>query len=154
MFVELKKKYKSVVYKRRILLPQKQVMESFDCGLPLPGSSQIIAEIEYFRSYYKDLFPKVFLSYEREAFSDVNNSGLRITFDENILYRNKDLSLSSAVYGQPLLREGDVLMEIKTAESIPLWLCHILTQRKIYQTSFSKYGNAYHCLMMNQMKLI
>ena len=154
VFVELKKKYKSVVYKRRILLPQKQVMESFDCGLPLPGSSQIIAEIEYFRSYYKDLFPKVFLSYEREAFSDVNNSGLRITFDENILYRNKDLSLSSAVYGQPLLREGDVLMEIKTAESIPLWLCHILTQRKIYQTSFSKYGNAYHCLMMNQMKLI
>lgn len=153
VFVELKKKYKSVVYKRRVVLPQKQVMDSFVCGLPLPGSSQIIAEIEYFRSYYENLGPKVFLSYEREAFYDVNNSDFRITFDENILYRDKDLSLNSEIYGQPLLREGDVLMEIKTAESIPLWLCHILTKRKIYQTSFSKYGNAYRCLIRDQMKL-
>ena len=103
VFVEIKKKYKSVVYKRRLLLPEKTVMESFRTGEPLPVCSQIGDEIQYFREYYKNLQPSVFLSYEREAFYSLDGSDFRVTFDENILYRRKDISLGSEIYGHPLL---------------------------------------------------
>ena len=99
VFVEIKKKYKSVVYKRRLLLPEKTVMESFRTGEPLPVCSQIGDEIQYFREYYKNLQPSVFLSYEREAFHSLDGSDFRVTFDENILYRRNDISLGSEIYG-------------------------------------------------------
>lgn len=47
VFVELKKKYRSVVYKRRLVLPERQVMSSFRQGKPLPVCSQIGKEIGY-----------------------------------------------------------------------------------------------------------
>lgn len=38
-------------------------------------------------------------------------------------------------------------MEIKTGTAIPLWMTNILSENKIYKTSFSKYGNAYAAIM-------
>ena len=143
VFVELKKKYQSVVYKRRLTLPREQAMESFSQDLPLPAHSQIAQEIDYFRRFYQSLHPVVFLSYEREAFCPLDGGDFRVTFDENILYRQQDLSLGSGVYGIPLLEEGQTLMEIKTSGGIPLWMSHILGTRQLYRTSFSKYGAAY-----------
>lgn len=147
VFVELKKKYKSVVYKRRLTLSEIEARESFNNGSPLPVHSQIAEEIEYFRSYYKGLHPTVFLSYEREAFYALNNSDFRVTFDENILYRTNDFSLGSEVYGKPLLKKEETLMEIKTAGGLPLWMSHELNRLKVFPTSFSKYGLAYQDLM-------
>ena len=147
VFVELKKKYKSVVYKRRLTLPKAQVMDAFLYDLPLPVQSQIAEEIEYFRSYYADLHPVVFLSYEREAFYSLDGGDFRVTFDENLLYRESDLSLGSEAYGTPLLEKGQTLMEIKTAGGLPLWMNHTLNRLKIFKTSFSKYGLAYQQMM-------
>ena len=143
VFVELKKKYKSVVYKRRLQLPEQDVMESFQTGNPLPVHSQIGKEIQYFRDYYETLHPTVFLSYEREAYYALDGSDFRVTFDENILYRRKDFSLGSDIYGSSILGENKVLMEIKTSGGIPLWMSEILTRNHLYKTSFSKYGSAY-----------
>ncbi len=143
VFVELKKKYKNIVYKRRLVLPQAQVMEAFEKNIPLAESSQIAEEIDYFRAYYQNLAPAVFLSYEREAYYSVDGSDFRVTFDENILYREHDFSLGSDVYGTPLLAEGHSLMEIKTSGGYPLWMSHVLSEQRIYKTSFSKYGSAY-----------
>ena len=140
VFVELKKKYDSVVYKRRLTLPQEQVLESFRQGKPLRVNSQIAAEIEYFRSYYANLHPAVFIAYDREAYFALDGSDFRVTFDKNILYRTSDLSLGSEVYGIPLLGEGETLMEIKTSGGYPLWMSHELSRLKLYKTSFSKYG--------------
>ena len=150
VFVELKKKYQSVVYKRRLSLPEGQVMDSFAHGTPLPVCSQIGDEIAYFRAYYRTLRPAVFLSYEREAFYALDGGPLRITLDENILYRRHDLSLGSPVYGAPLLEDGQTLLEVKTAGGLPLWLSHVLTENGIYKTSFSKYGTAYCRMMENE----
>ena len=147
VFVELKKKYKSVVYKRRLTLPEGEAMSCFENGKPLPVRSQIAEEIEYFRSYYGQLRPAVFLSYEREAFYALDGGDFRVTFDENILYREQDYSLGSEVYGTPLLQEGQTLMEIKTAGGQPLWMSHALSRLRLYRTSFSKYGSAYQHMM-------
>ena len=152
VFVEIKKKYKSVVYKRRLLLPEKTVMESFRTGEPLPVCSQIGDEIQYFREYYKNLQPSVFLSYEREAFYSLDGSDFRVTFDEHILYRRNDISLGSEIYGHPLLGKQQTLMEIKTSGGIPLWMSETLTKHHLYKTSFSKYGSAYQRMMEAAMQ--
>ncbi len=147
VFVELKKKYKKVVYKRRLTISEEDAAKSFEEGIPLPVHSQIADEIEYFRSFYEGLRPAVFLTYEREAFYELSGGDFRVTFDENILYRDYDISLGSEVYGTPLLNKGDTLMEIKTAGGLPLWMSRELNRLKVYQTSFSKYGEAYRDMM-------
>ena len=118
----------------------------------LPDACQISAEIDYFLQYYGVRFPAVFLSYEREAFSSRDRSEFRVTFDDTILCRQTDLSLQSEAYGQPVLPEGRFLMELKCPGSIPLWMTHILTEKRIYRTSFSKYGVAYQTLIYPGLK--
>lgn len=141
-FLELKKKYKSVVYKRRIALEEKEIMDYFDDFIELPDS-QIGKEIDYFKSMYKSIAPRVFIGYDRIAYFGKYDKELRITFDENILWRDQDLSLCSEKYGYEILEENQVLMEVKVVGGIPLWLSHFFTENKIYKTSFSKYGTAY-----------
>ena len=109
-------------------------------------------EIQYFREYYKNLQPSVFLSYEREAFYSLDGSDFRVTFDENILYRRNDISLGSEIYGHPLLGKQQTLMEIKTSGGIPLWMSETLTKHHLYKTSFSKYGSAYQRMMEAAMQ--
>lgn len=151
VFVELKKKYKSVVYKRRTSMTQAQAERYLCQGCPPKKSSQIHREIDYFCEFYNNLQPAVFLSYEREAFSGIYEKDLRITFDENILWRREQLSLCSGIYGTPILSPGTTLMEIKTAGAMPLWLTKTLTEHEIYKTSFSKYGKAYEAILQEQL---
>ncbi len=142
VFVELKKKYKRVVYKRRIGLPEHIAM-CWLCSKSKGKQTQISNEIDYFLEYYKTLHPTVFLSYEREAYYTKEKSDFRLTFDNNILFRTEDLSLKSEVYGTPILEDHLVLMELKCSGGIPLWLTKILSENHIYKTSFSKYGTVY-----------
>ena len=147
VFIELKKKYNDVVYKRRESLSQLETLEWIVRETPFPKATQIGNEIDYFFEHYESLKPKVFLSYEREAFYALDGSDFRVTFDEDILARQEELSLSREVWGEPLMDENDVLMEIKTSGGIPLWMTHVLAQEKLYKTSFSKYGTAYEKLI-------
>lgn len=150
VFVELKKKYKHVVYKRRISMPEREAMDWLAGRTADPRHTQISGEVAYALAYYGDLRPVVYLSYEREAYFAKEDSGFRITFDENILCRQSELSLGAQVYGLPVLPEDRVLMEIKCAGGIPLWLTRVLTQERIYKTSFSKYGTAYEKYLLPQ----
>ena len=151
VFVELKKKYKGVVYKRRISMAEGDAMR-WICGMASAPEGQIGAEIEYFRKFYPGLHPSVFLSYEREAYFCRDGGDFRVTFDDNILFRQEDLSLESPVWGTPLLKEEQILMEIKTGGGVPLWMTQILTREKIFKTSFSKYGMAYQTMLMPHMQ--
>jgi hypothetical protein len=143
VFIEIKKKYEEVVYKRRESLTLGETKLWLKRGADFPKHTQIGREIDYFFEYYKTLEPRVFLSYEREAFYSLDGSDFRVTFDENILARREELSLSSEPWGEKLIDDGMVLMEIKTSGGIPLWMTNVLTQQKIYKNSFSKYGEAY-----------
>lgn len=149
VFVELKKKYKSVVYKRRIEIPQKTALYCLAKGIHLPVNTQISDEIYYFCQYYRQLEPVVFLSYEREAYYALDGSDFRVTFDENILFRQKDFSFDCGIYGTELMEYGRTLMEIKTSGGIPLWMSHCLADNKVYKTTYSKYGNAYKQIWEN-----
>ena len=146
-FVELKKKYKSVVYKRRISLSCAEATAWLSREKHPDKHTQIANEIDYFLDYYGSLHPTVFLSYEREAYYCNDGSDFRVTFDDNILCRQDDLSLDSEVYGAEILPEGKVLMEIKCSGGIPLWMTQVLSEEKIYKTSFSKYGTAYQTVI-------
>ena len=152
VFVELKKKYKHVVYKRRISLPEEEAMQWVCQQQHCHADTQISEEVDYFLEYYQTLHPAVFLSYEREAYYAKDGSDFRVTFDDTILCRQKDLSLESDVYGTPLLPEGMTLMEIKCSGGIPLWMTHVLSEEHIYKTSFSKYGAAYRQIIFPNAK--
>ena len=152
VFVELKKKYDSVVYKRRLSLPEEEAMEWICGNGSLAPHSQIGSEIGYFLAYYRTLRPAVFLSYEREAYYAKDGGDFRVTFDDNILCREDGLSLEAEVGGTALLPQGMVLMEIKTPGGIPLWMTHVLSREHVYKTSFSKYGAAYETLIYPKHK--
>lgn len=152
VFVELKKKYHSVVYKRRLAVAGEQEALAWLSGGEAPEDTQIAREIGYFQNYYQPLRPAVYLSYEREAFYPYDGSDLRITFDERIAARTQMLLLESEPWGTPLLKPDGVLMEIKTAGGIPLWLSNLLTAQKLYKSSFSRCGNAYQTMIYPQQK--
>lgn len=147
VYVELKKKYDGVVYKRRIGLPEKEAMEWIAGTALCSRDEQIVREIDYFKDFYTRLEPKVFLSYEREAYYALDGSDFRVTFDESILCRQRNLSLCDGAWGAPLLGAGQTLMEIKCSGGIPLWMTEVLSGQQIYKSSFSKYGTAYQTMI-------
>ena len=153
VFVELKKKYEKVVYKRRLPLRASDAMAWVCRKLPCPVDTQISREIDYFIDFYGKLIPTMFLSYEREAYYDKSGEDFRVTFDDNILYRQTDVNLCLPVYGTPILPEGKVLMELKCSGGIPLWMVEALSRERIYKTSFSKYGTAYTTLVFPEIYL-
>lgn len=146
VFVELKKKYEHIVYKRRLELPEREAA-SWLGGGAAPKNTQIAGEISYFLSFYGSLRPAVLLSCEREAFYGKDDPGFRVTFDSRILCRQQELTLDSEVYGEALLPSEYVLMELKCAGGIPFWMARTLSEERIYRTSFSKYGRAYETLI-------
>ncbi len=150
VFVELKKKYKHIVYKRRISISNKKATEWLSGEKHPDKHTQIANEIDYFLELYGTLHPTLFLSYEREAYYAIDGSDFRITFDDNILCRGEALSLESDTFGTPILPEGKVLMEIKCSGGLPLWMTSVLSKEKIYKTPFSKYGTAYRKLIFPQ----
>lgn len=148
VFLEVKKKVRGVVYKRRICLPLAQAMECLAQGSVPAAGGQIGREIAYMLRRYR-LRPAVLLAYDRTAYAELEPSPnqLRITIDRDIRSRQTDLDLRLGSAGELLLAPGMRLMEIKTAHAIPLWLCAALDQNEIRPTSFSKYGRVYEAHM-------
>ena len=148
VFLEVKKKVRGVVYKRRICLPLAQAMECLAQGSVPAADGQIGREIAYMLRRYR-LRPAVLLAYDRTAYAELEPSPnrLRITIDRDIRSRQTDLDLRLGSAGESLLAPGMRLMEIKTAHAIPLWLCAALDQNEIRPTSFSKYGRVYEAHM-------
>lgn len=151
VFVELKKKCDGVVYKRRITTTPFNAQCLLNGFRTQAQNNQISNEIAYFQQFYHAT-PKVYIAYDREAYKGIENSELRITFDTNLRYRLDNLSLQAGDYGEPVI-DGDLyLMEIKIPGICPLWLSRLLSEYKIYPTSFSKYGECYkkHILANNK----
>lgn len=152
VYLELKKKVFGLVNKRRTALKLSEAYEFVRTGTP-PAfrkgmNKQVIGEIEYFLSRY-ELQPMVYLAYDRIALFCKGNRDLRITFDTHIRSRRHDLQLEAGDYGEPLLERGQWLMEVKAEKTVPVWLSKMLSEHRLYRTSFSKYGNEYKKTIRN-----
>lgn len=140
VYVELKKKYDHIVYKKREKIAYKYILNNsfLECV-----ETQIDKEIKYFNDFYGGLTPKMFLSYERVAYYFKDDKQIRITFDTNIKYRTENVNLLPSISDIKLLPNNLVLMELKVPFSIPYDLTKYLSSEKIFKTPFSKYGTAY-----------
>ncbi|MBE6133924.1 MAG: polyphosphate polymerase domain-containing protein [Erysipelotrichaceae bacterium] len=149
-FLEIKRKSEGIVYKRRISLLEKEADELIRTN-EAERKDQIGRELEAFLENYKKVEPKYLIIYDRMAYYQ-DDSDLRVTVDINPRYRTTDLNLHTSLEGTPLTDDGGAILEIKVQHSIPLWLTKILTEGKIYQTSFSKVGTA-HIKEMKKQQL-
>ena len=150
VFVEIKKKYNGVVYKRRITTTPADAAAFLRTGKSAAPLGQIGREIAWFQRTYRAA-PKVFLAYDRTAFAGVDDPAVRITFDTDIRWRTTAPDLRCGDYGAPLLPPGQILMELKLPGACPLWLSRALTDIGARQTSFSKYGACYKtCILPNE----
>ena len=145
-FLELKKKYHGVVYKRRAEVSEAD-MNLFLSGQASLPESQIFHEIEYFCSYYGTLRPSVLISYDRQAYTDSGGTDLRVTLDSNIRWQTKHVTLRETSSGTLLLAPGEAVLEIKASHAMPLWLAEWLSRQGIRQSSFSKYGYLYQTVL-------
>lgn len=149
VFLEIKKKYGGIVYKRRISIPLSAAEEYIYSGT-MPKSlhsfsdMQIYNEIDFLMKKYAPM-PKVYLAYDRIACFSEKYPELRVTFDRNIRSRTENITLCSDNNTNPLDVgiDGYYLMELKTGYAVPLEITKILSRLKLYPTSFSKYGRVY-----------
>lgn len=142
VFAELKKKYKGVVYKRRVVSDPKGI-EGLLAGQMLPHEdAQIQREIHWFLRGFEPK-PRVFIGYDRFAMIGREDERLRVTFDTNIRWRRERLRLDEGSDGALVLPENPIVMEVKIPDAAPLWLARLLSEMRIYPTSFSKYGACY-----------
>lgn len=151
-YLEIKKKFDGVVYKRRTAMRLKDAERFLEHQpfLEAPQNKQMMREFESVLDFYPDLKPAMYISYERMAYFGKQDKSVRITFEQNILYRITNLSLAAGSYGKSILPSNQVLMEIKICGAMPVWLAHILSEKHIYPAKFSKYANAYQDYLKQQ----
>ncbi|WP_458862086.1 VTC domain-containing protein [Acidaminobacterium chupaoyuni] len=151
VFVELKKKYDGVVYKRREPMPLNEAERFLKKPESFFDQTQIQKEISWFLRN-RDIEAKAFIGYDRTAYFDQNDPDFRLTFDKNIRWRGEELDLKKGDWGQRILPEGIYLMELKIHDAIPLWMCRVLEQCHAEMASFSKYGACYSEHLMSDMR--
>lgn len=143
VFFEIKKKYRGIVYKRRISMTLREAYDYIESGkLPAHLEGNIPVEIDYMIRRYH-LSPKAFISYRRVAWAGKDDPDLRITFDRDITSRYSDTRLESEAQGHKIIDQDTYLMEIKIPGAMPLWLAHVLSEKNIFPHSFSKFGTAH-----------
>lgn len=138
VFLEIKRKYEGVVSKRRI----KIKLGDFNNFLDFNKEGQVENELLYYFNLY-NLESKMFLSYDRVAYYLKEDRNFRLTFDNNIIARNYDLNLEKGVYGEYILDNNKYMMEVKTTGAMPLWFVKILNELELKPCNYSKYGEAY-----------
>ncbi len=177
VFVELKKKFKGIVYKRRVscsrkaaqayllgICPYEAAVQAFPLDAQAladeelaPRSVQIAREIDAFCARWNTLVPSMLISCDRialalrERFAAQEN--VRITFDTHLMYEDLAALGTPEPSGQThaILDPTCFVMEIKVAGPYPLWLVEALDACDIRPQSFSKYGEAYKLVMKTRV---
>lgn len=149
VFLELKKKFQGVVYKRREIMTADAAAQYAGGSWKPPEESQICREIDYFMESYRPE-AKVFIAYDREAWAGIENPELRVTFDTGLRWRTTELDLRRGEGGAPILGPDQILMELKIPGALPLWLARLLSENGIFPTSFSKYGMWYKQVILGR----
>lgn len=149
VFFEIKQKFDGCVTKRRIVMRYGEALELMRTHQPpkLKDDSfinvQVAKEIAKMYERYPGLEPATFIAYDRIAMFGKEDPELRVTFDRNIRTRRENPTFEYGTDGEQLLPEGKILMEIKIPNAMPMWLARYLSEHRIFNSSFSKYGKEY-----------
>ncbi len=153
VYLEIKKKFAGKVNKRRTEITLEEAYHYIRTGeKPAPKSymnGQVLREIDQLMKRY-GLKPKLYLSYDRNAYFGREDRSFRVTFDRNLLTRREDLGLDIGIYGESLLPRDFWIMEAKAENALPLWFARMLSTYQILPVSFSKYGNEYQKSIMGK----
>lgn len=162
VFLEIKTKVRgrdlNPGYKRRVMIThsdfddfvsgKKTIQELAAKSEETKSDLQIAKEVDYLVTHHH-LKPKLLIFYNRESYK--NDDSLRITFDENLKYDYKNLSLNQAKRGKMYFKDKrNIIMEIKAPSVLPLWLVQILSESKLYPQQFSKVGKSYERIIKEQ----
>ena len=144
-FLEIKKKVEGVGYKYRLTstpIAISNYIEHFSDHSNVLDA-QISAELQSLTKRYGKLSPKMYIYYDRSSYRGRDDRKLRLTIDQNLVYRDVEVPLLHQKYGYPLLPHHLMIMEIKIQDAMPHWLQDLLDKYHLEQQSFSKYGTAY-----------
>lgn len=142
VYLEMKQKYKSVVYKRRVMMTLWEYNNYISRGIIPKRDGQIMKEIDYYINYYK-LKSNVFVAYDRLSYYSKEDVNFRMTFDNNLRYRLGNLNLCDDENDRKYFDDDVYIMEVKSMDSLPLWFVDVMSKNQIYPGSFSKVGNIY-----------
>ena len=158
VFMEIKTKLKKsdvrIGYKRRFLIThadyrkliakEKSAVELASQKIETTNDIQIAKEVDYLIKTL-NLKPKILVYYNRSSY--INGDNLRITFDENLSFRDENLSFKRNVKDRPYFNSGkNIIMEVKARGAMPLWLTGALSRNKVFPERFSKIGKIYEKL--------
>ena len=155
VFFEIKTKLcgkeNNVGYKRRVRITKKDynkmikekshVLDFMEKNADGPNDYRVAREVDYLIDVF-DLTPKILVFYVRESYQ--GEDGLRITFDEDLKYRLKEVNFSKKKTDRSYFEdERNIIMEIKAHGTWPLWLAHKMSEERIFSQQFSKVGKIY-----------
>lgn len=171
VFFGIKKKFKGIVYKRRLALTLPAAL-AFVSGLPYeqacarwplsdaalaaaalsPATRQIARELEAAMDRWLPLVPSMGIACDRVAWAYRPEvlEGRRgdELFDSELRITFDDCLEYLDCHRfrspwRPIIESSESVMEIKSAGPYPPWLVEVLSAERIYPASFTKYGNAY-----------
>lgn len=148
-FLEIKKKENKIGYKFRLTSNPISIGRYIENGIvdSTITDQTVTDELSQLRKRYGRIQPMMYIYYDRESFKGKTDSKIRITIDQQLLYRWTEVDALAGKFGQPLLDPNKVIMEVKVPGERPEWLEELLTKYKIEKQSFSKYGRAYQLAM-------
>lgn len=126
VYIEVENRSNDLVYKRSLEVDINQAYECLCYGYPLYDAMTSCNEIDgYLRE--NEFIPKLFLAYERIAYNSIFGD-CRITFDMNLRSRTEDFHLCDIESNQLVLKDGYYVMEIKSPNTLPIWLTTALKE--------------------------
>lgn len=147
VFLELKKKFDGIVYKRRVGMTLNSAVDYLYHHRQPNMEHQVLNEADWVFDKY-NLVPAAYIAYERIALAGNEDPNLRVTFDFNIRCRETRLNLEKDDFCVTLLEPGQTLMEVKIPNAMPVWMSQAFSQLDIFPVSYSKYGTFYKNYLM------
>lgn len=179
VFFGIKKKFKGIVYKRRLALTLPAAL-AFVSGLPYeqacarwplpdaglaavalaPATRQIARELEAAMNRWLPLAPSMGIACDRVAWAyrpearEVRGCDELFDAELRITFDDHleylDCHRFRSLW-RPIIESSESVMEIKSAGPYPPWLVSALSAERIYPASFTKYGNAYQLVAKLQL---
>ena len=154
VFLEIKTKDQEGVGRKFRLLSTPSSIINFMTKGHLDASitdTVVIEKVKKLQHDYKlAIKPRMYIYYDRYSLKEkkyiegYNYNKIRITIDQNLVYRDENVSLFAGNHGDALLDDDTVIMEIKAPGNKPQWLQDILDKYGLMEHKFSKYSCAYH----------